>query len=173
MQSLAALIRITKRRNVLLQAVAATNSLIKQCLQTHLARCLHDIGKGVCQFRIAAAMCSLKQGASRFADKGDLHKIVHHLEVACNIRLKRELMQDGFAKCVDGLDFQPARRFKRARKKPACHRKPCRSRAPAFELDKPVSQILIRQHCPFGQSRKDAVLHDGCRRLGIGETKDF
>ncbi|MND37190.1 hypothetical protein D3C80_278640 [compost metagenome] len=173
MQRLAALIRIAKRHNVLLQAIAAAHGFIKQCLQTHLACCLHDIGKSVCQFRIAAAMCGLKQGAARFANKGRLHEIVHHLEVACDVRLKRELMQDRFAECVDGLDFQPAWRFKRPRKKPACHGKPCRSRTPAFKLDKPVGQILIRQHCPFRQSRKNTVLHDGRCRLGIGEAENF
>ncbi len=79
-------------------------------------------------------MRSLKQSAPRLADQRHLHEIVHHLEMTGDIRLKRELMQDRFAKCVNSLDFQPTRRFKRTRKKPPCDFQTMFARAPAFKL---------------------------------------
>ena len=47
-----------------------------------------------------------------------LELIVKNFEMGGHIGLKRELMQQPFGKGMDGLDFQPARRFQCPGKEP-------------------------------------------------------
>ncbi len=159
--------------DIALQAVTSVHSLVQQRLQPHFTRCLQDIGKGGCDIHIATTMRGFEQLTPCFAHECCLHQVVHHLEMTGDIRLKRKLMQDGFAKRMDGLDFQAARRFQCAGEKPPCHRKARRARPATFKRFQPLGQFTIRQHRPFRQTRKHPVLHHGCRSLRIGEAEDF
>ena len=56
--------------------------------------------------------------------------------MAGDIGFERKLMQQGFAKGVDGLDFQPAWCFQCARKQPPCFRQNgARRRFALYRLD--------------------------------------
>ncbi len=172
-KSLAAQIIVTDFTDKLRQIMPFVYCLVEQLLQTKLSGGIEHIGKSRSKLRVMVKARCLQKLATRFADQRHLHHVIHQFKMAGNIGLERELMEDRFTKGVDGLNLEPARRFQRPCKQTSRLCQPFRPGAIAIDLLDGLGQLTFVQCCPIGQSRKNAVLHDRCRRLGIGQAKNL
>ena len=89
-----------------------------------------------------------------------------------DIRFQRKLMEQGFAKGVNRLDFQTTRRFQGLGEEPPCGRK-CRPvRLFLFDCGDALRELGVIQRRPFGEPLEHAVRHFRRGRLGIGQAQD-
>ena len=123
--------------------------------------CLHPGGPG------QEALAGLGQKPRGFG-------LLHHLEMAGNVRLQRKLVEDRLAKGVDRLDLQPARRLQRAGEELAglLHRLLARASS-LGKLGQSVGQRRVRHGRPLAEPGKDTGRHFRRRRLGEGEAQNL
>ena len=98
--------------------------------------------------------------------------VVQNIEVTGDIGLKRELMEQCFAKAVDGLDFKAARCFKRTGKQTTGHRDPGSIRMTPFDLEKLLSKIRIVHRHPGAEYLEDTGRHFSGRSFSEGQRQD-
>ena len=98
---------------------------------------------------------------------------INRHELGADARFARELAQNGPAKRMDGLNFQSAGCFdglgKQGARLPQCGIVDDIIHA---HFSQRLPQRIIGLHRPAAQPFKQAVLHFGGRRLGIGQTQD-
>ncbi|MGZ2465573.1 hypothetical protein ACVJMZ_001097 [Sinorhizobium medicae] len=85
-----------------------------------------------------------------------------------DIGLQRELVQEGLAKGMNGLDLQAARRFQGPRKQPPRLLDLAGGRSLAFDRLDPFFERSIVEGRPFGELLEHTVGHlgGGCLRIG-------
>jgi hypothetical protein len=158
--------KLTKR-------LALSHDLGKQRIEPGLAAARKNRGEGFGQFRTRASDRPGDHVAPRRSHQRLFHLRVQHLEMGDDVRLQRELVQHRLAEGVDGLDFQPARRFQRLGEQAACALQGLGiGPPPVHRLDAPGKLGLVQRR-PFRQRGKDAVRHVGGRRARIGQAQDF
>ena len=79
---------------------------------------LRHVAHGAPERRVGQRRRRIQDLGARVGDQRAGGGVVEDGELARDIRLERELVQQPFAEGVDGLDFQPARRFQRAGEEP-------------------------------------------------------
>ncbi|CAH0311494.1 hypothetical protein SRABI05_04815 [Agrobacterium fabrum] len=144
----------------------------KQRFQAAFIGKIEHIGERLRQFRVVLSRNRRQKRTARLGQKRGGGAIIENREMAGDIGLQRELVQQGFAKSVDGLDFQPARCFQRLGEQPPCFGELYAIRHLAFDGGDAVLEIGIRQRCPFRQPVEHAARHFRCCGLGIGEAED-
>ena len=127
--------------------------------------------------RLAERPVGLRRGAGkdvaarRFGERRRV-AFFEHLEMAGDVRLERELVEEPFAEGVDGLDLQPARRLQGAREKPAGAGELALIGLPPLDLEKLAGELRIAHGRPAGEAFEDAGRHLRRRRLGEGQAED-
>ncbi len=83
--------------------------------------------------------------------------LVEHLEMAGNVGLEWELLQQAFAERMDGLDLQPARRLQRAGEEPPRPRQVVARRLAALDRLDLAGKLPVGQHRPVAEALEDTA----------------
>src|SRR5690606_2976469 len=111
---------IAERIDELPQAVTLGYDLFQQILQSAFTATLQDVGEGFAKRPVLVRSHGRQQFAPRLQKQCLLHLVVKQLEMAGNVRLQRELVEDRLTEGVDRLDLQPAWRLQGTREKLSC-----------------------------------------------------
>ena len=165
-------IPLDRLRRAIAEEVAIALGAMDQVFEFGLRALLRQ--KRIGAAKVFGIVLSLSQRllAGAFEQFG-LRLIVDHFETGRDIGLKRKEMQQPFAKGMDRLDFETARRLHRLGEKPPREDELFLARRRRSDVDDRCSEGVIIEFRPFRQSCEDAAGHIGSRRLGEGEAKDF
>ena len=154
------------------QTIALVDDGTEKRVEPAFACNLQYCGKSLGKLGIGILRRKRDHFPARLANEGSFHLRVEHLEMPRNIGLQRELVQNGLAEGMNGLDLQTTRRFKRARKQLTCQPELPRVRLDALKLRNLPREIFLRKHRPARKVCKHTVCHVGGCRARIGETQD-
>ena len=154
------------------QAVALVDELVDRALVTDVAGLVEDERQRLAE-RTAGVAVGLRQDALARLDL-ELARaaLVEDLEVAGDIGLEGELVEEALAKGVNGLNLEPAGGFKRAGEQPAGNRQHRRIRPPPFDPLDRRGELLVVERRPLGEVVEDPLRHLGGGGLGEGQAED-
>ena len=153
-------------------APIAAGDGIQNLIEPCFARLRDEMADGLGQGLVAGAG-AFQNLRPRFGKQFARRLVVQHAEGRRHARFQRKAREQPFAEGVDGLDFQAAWRFQRARKQAAGF-------AQAFLVGRGAADILdgfgerrIVQHRPAAELFEQTSLHLRGGGLRVGEAKDF
>ena len=131
------------------------------------------VAKAAASSRFSASAGAGDHGAPRIGHQRLLHLLVEHLEMAGDVGLQRELVEDRLAESVDGLDLQPARRLQRLGEQPARPPQLVGAGPCAFQPLDLLGQPVVVERRPAGEVLIDALGHVGGGGPRIGQAQDL
>jgi len=155
------------------EMIAAQAGLAHHVLEGDVGGVRHRGLKRAAQHAVGRA-----RSFQKYLEVGALHHvglvaIVEHGETRRHIGLERKLLQKPGAQCVDGLHFQPARRFQRPRKQFAGGlAQLCVGSGNAGVADRRIQLRIVERH-PVTERGEHALGHVGGSRLGEGDAEDL
>ncbi len=149
---------------------------------------LQRIGQRVVEAVVGRVSDGLREGLSKPAPacaRGPADHVVdrfaHQLARACLVEdgeargdagFERKALQQALGEGVNGLNGEPARRFRRAREERARARHLGCVGLAVQECEQGRLERIVRQHHPLGQAVKDTLRHLGGGGLRVGEAED-
>ena len=125
------------------------------------------------QVFVVAAPRGIENAVPRRQQRFGRGAFVHDFEIGRQPRFDRKPAEQGFAKRVNRLDFQPAGRIQHLGEQPSGECAHRRGRGITRQPDDGGVQLGFRHYRPFAQQAADTVLHFRRRGAGEGEAENF
>ena len=154
------------------QPVALVDELGDRVLVDHVARRRQDGGQRLTEGAFRLGSGTGEHAAPRFRRQRCDLALLDHLEMAGDIGLEGELVQQALAEGVDGLDLEAARRLQRTGEEAAGGGKQPAIGRTALQRRQLFGELVVGEPGPFGQRLEDAAGHFRGRRLGEGQAQD-